>query len=227
MNDNIVTAAQLLIQQKYPQYKGLQSPILGETLAFDVHPDGVKFVQVLNVHQSHWITVTSIGCDTSDHQVKVYDSLPSTDVPLRTKQQIGSMLFSNFHEIKMLFPNVQLQQNSNDFGLFALAFAVSLCAGQDPLTTTYIQSKLRSHLILCFERNEINPFPAHRQKRRIAKKPVVTSSFKIYCICRLPEGGKMIECERCLNWFHKECVSTVIGNWRKKNNVQWFCHKCK
>ncbi len=36
---------------------GLQSPILGETLSFDVCKG--KFVQVLNVERNHWITVYS------------------------------------------------------------------------------------------------------------------------------------------------------------------------
>lgn len=226
LNDNIIMAAQVLMQRKYPQINGLQTPILGETLAFDVHVAGSQFVQVLNVSRNHWIMVTSIGCDVPN-QVKVYDSLPSMDVPWRTKQQIASLLFSNCHEIKLLFPNVQLQQGSMDCGLFALAFSVSLCAGQDPSTTNYIQNQFRNHLLSCLEASEISPFPTRQRMRRVAKKLPITSAFDIYCICRLPGEGRMIECEQCREWFHKDCVDTIPANWRKKYPVQWFCANCE
>ena len=222
--NQFMAAAQVLIQKKYPNIKGLQSPILGETLTFDVHPAGVNFVQVLNVNRSHWIMVTSIGC-SKPNEVRVYDSLPSCDVPFRTKQQISSLLFSKCHEIQLVFPTVQQQHNSSDCGLFALAFAVSLCAGNDPSNTTYIQSNLRSHLLSCLDLNDISLFPTRKQKRSARKAPI-TPSFNIYCICRLPEEGKMIECEKCLEWFHKDCVHTIPSNWRKSKKRSWFCDKC-
>ena len=118
--------------------------------------------------RNHWIMVTSIGYDIPS-QVKVYDSLLSMDVPRKAKQRITSLLFSNCHEIKMLFPNVQLQQGSMDYGLLALAFSVSLCAGQYPSTTNYIQNQFCNHLLSCLEASEISPFPTHQRIRTVAK----------------------------------------------------------
>ena len=104
LSDNVITAAQFLIKKKFPDIKGLQSPLLGETLTFDVHPAGVEFVQVLNVSNSHWITVTSIGCSSSE--IKVYDSFPSCDVSSRVKQQIATLINSKEDKIKVVIPHM-------------------------------------------------------------------------------------------------------------------------
>ena len=107
------------------------------SLTFDVHPAGVEFIQILNVRKSHWITVTSLGCNTNE--VKVYDSLPACDVSFRAKQQIASLILSNDKKISVVIPDVQQQTNGNDCGLFALAFAFCLSSGQDPSDIVYEQ----------------------------------------------------------------------------------------
>lgn len=31
--------------------------------------------------------------------------------------------------------------------------------------------------------------------------------IKTYCICKLPEDGRlMITCDKCVDWFHIDCV---------------------
>ena len=79
-----------------------------------------------------------IGC-----HVSVYDSLPTGDIPCRTNEQIASICFCKDNEIHLTFPDVQKQSGGNDCGLFALAFATSLCAGDDPSVLTYMQRQLR------------------------------------------------------------------------------------
>ncbi len=44
-----------------------------------------------------------------------------------------------------------MQSGGSDCGLFSLAFAASLCAGKDPLQTSYSQHKFRHHLVGCLE----------------------------------------------------------------------------
>ena len=83
-------------------------------------------MQVLNVPHCHWITVSTIGCPKG--QVNVFDSLPCVDVPSRTKEQIAVICFMEASSITLNFPNMQKQRGHNDCGLFALAFAMSLCA---------------------------------------------------------------------------------------------------
>ena len=92
--------------------------------------------------------------------IPVFDSLPSGDVPTRTKEQIAAMLFTSNNQIILQFPNVQVQRGSADCGLFAIASAMPLCAGEDPCSTNYIQHDLRHHLVTCFEENRMSLFPA-------------------------------------------------------------------
>ena len=125
-------AAQQLLQMAFPNMKGLQPSILGEMLTFDIQKG--EFIQILNVSNNHWIMTTSIGCQKG--QVYVFDSLPSGDVPMRTKQQIATILCSEDKEITLRFPTVQIQQGGNDCGLFAIAFSVSLCYGENPCCMT-------------------------------------------------------------------------------------------
>ena len=44
----------------------------------------------------------------------------------------------------------------------------------------------------------------------------------IYCKCRRPGYGEMIECESCKEWFHYECVNMKVGNEPK----EWYCEDC-
>ena len=43
--------------------------------------------------------------------------------------------------------------------------------------------------------------------------------INLFCICRMPEylDSKMIECDRCADWFHFKCVglkkNTTLANW--------------
>ena len=73
----------------YPHTGGLQPPILRETLGFAIKKG--EFVQVINVHHCHWITVSTIGCPKG--QVNVYDSLLCVDVSSRTKEEIAAICF--------------------------------------------------------------------------------------------------------------------------------------
>ena len=59
LSGNIINAGQQLLKKKFPGIAGLQSVVLGKTLAFDVCPNA--FVQVLHERDNHWITVSTKG----------------------------------------------------------------------------------------------------------------------------------------------------------------------
>jgi len=40
---------------------GLQPPVLQQTLTFPVYRG--EFVQLLNIHDTHWCVVTNVGCE--------------------------------------------------------------------------------------------------------------------------------------------------------------------
>ena len=52
---------------------------------------------------------------------------------------------------------------SIDCGIFAIAYAIDLLQGHDPSKLIYDQSKMREHLIDCFEKELIQPFPKYKQ----------------------------------------------------------------
>ena len=87
--DSTINAVQTLLQKAYPIVGGLQHTTVAETLAFNIQRG--KFVQILNVSGYHWITVSNIHCKPGT--VAIYDSMPSGDVPRRTKEQIAAILF--------------------------------------------------------------------------------------------------------------------------------------
>ena len=62
LNDNIVYATENLLSQqtKDANIYGWQSPQLVKT-KFKVLPPNCKYIQVLNVHKSHWITISNIN----------------------------------------------------------------------------------------------------------------------------------------------------------------------
>ena len=106
---------------------GLQNSLLGSTSAFEVIRGRKEFIQVLHSNNDHWLimTISTIDCYSV---VKVYDRA----IPLSTKQQICLILMPTERLISLEFVAVDRQNNSNDCGVFALAFATALCAGEDP-----------------------------------------------------------------------------------------------
>ena len=60
LQDSIITAAQLLIQQNYLHRMGLQIPMLK-----------LKQTSISNVHNTHWSVVTNVGCEMALLQDKV------------------------------------------------------------------------------------------------------------------------------------------------------------
>ena len=52
------------------------------------------------------------------------------------------------------------QNNSDDYGLYAIASVFAEAFGTDLTTQEYDTELMRGHLIHCLEQNERSPFPA-------------------------------------------------------------------
>uniref|UniRef100_A0A1X7SDA4 PHD-type domain-containing protein n=1 Tax=Amphimedon queenslandica TaxID=400682 RepID=A0A1X7SDA4_AMPQE len=126
--------------------------------------------------------------------------------------------------ITLNYRSVQQQIASSDCGLFALAFATSISAGNSPSKINYIQNQFRAHLIKCLENGHIDKFPCYKKKRNdsgITK----TVTIKVYCLCRQPQDeGKMVQCDECKEWYHEECITVPSNIWN--TNIKWKCCKC-
>lgn len=50
---------------------------------------------------------------------------------------------------------------------------------------------------------------------------------RLYCICRKPyqDGENMMECEKCEEWFHFECIG-YIGTSEEAEDINFVCSKC-
>ena len=156
--------------------------------------------------------------------VAIYDSLPTGNISSRTKEQIASICFCADKEIHLEFPDVQRQRGGSNCGLFALAFAATLCAGGDPSEQSYVQHKLREHLISCLEGNHMRCFPA-RSRKRTTVTITCRKTIPVFCICRQPSDGRMAQCCSCLEWFHEDCQHMPQEVWKKKDYV-WKCTDC-
>ena len=164
-----------------------------DTLAY---PDESRsdFIQILNVAGTHWLCLTKKDCKPAT--VKVYDSRQTGDLPLLAKEVVAAQVKSRHKRIHLLFPDVQQQSDSSSCGLFSLAYAQALCEGKDPTKTHYDHSKLRPHYFQCLQDRRMTPFPSAKVLYNPGKP--LTTSFNIYCVCRLPNcGDKMVNCDQC------------------------------
>ena len=177
-----------------------------------------SFVQILqDSATNHWLTVSNI-----DPSVNIYDSM-FHKCSLHIQQQIACILATKYPHIKANFFNVNHQSGSNDCGLFAVAFAVSLCHGLQPSKFCFEQQKMRCHLIQCLEKGKMEPFPVRRE-RRINSTIINSQTIKVFCVCRMPQIGKerMIRCD-C--WFHGDiCINVQQDAW--KPHIKWLCNGC-
>ena len=232
VNDNIIYTAQHLLKElSKGKIKGWQSTQLCKTKnLFMPLPPSSLFIQILHVAQNHWVTVSNItrGGKCYHEGVFIYDSLCPNTVDMDTKKQICSFMKSKSKVVRFELMNIQMQENLNDCGLYAIACATELVYKRDPCRAHFQANKLRSHLIECLEKAKIVPFPLKRE-RRIGLAGRIRKSVQenVYCCCWIPNYDKklaMVCCSTCSEWFHLKC----IGDSDVSNNpkVKWFCVDC-
>lgn len=221
LNDRLIHAGQRLIQKEFPSVSGLQDPILSATLTFDVQRK--EFIQIVNISNSHWICLSSLGCPPDT--IQVYDSLPPSYARLagNVQEVIASILFTKSPSIEFTFPDVQRQRTAVNCGLFALAFAHHLCSGQDPEQVIFREDVMRKHFIQCLQDEQMKPFPSAPRKTTLRHRPL-TGSLNVYCTCRLPDiGDQMLQCDNCTYWFHFTCIKDAKKLAKEKS---WLCPLC-
>jgi len=216
--DSEVEAAQNLLKMKFPLIDGLEDPAIAGTL---VTPAISEFIQVINTG-SHWVCLSSISCPAG--VVKVYDSLYGR-ASTKAVDHACRMLFHRGKTVTLIHEKVQKQKGINDCGLFAIAFATTLCHGHDPATTRYDQKAMRQHLVDCLESLDISEFPS-TDKRVPLVEYATKKSVPIYCSCRMPNNNKeYVQCDGCREWFHPTCanIPSVVVNTKR----QWRCFTCR
>lgn len=223
---NHINAANHLLKIQFPRVNGLQDThYLRECQVWKADPS--KFVQIVNVGSQHWVCLSNFNCN--EDCVDIYDSM--TSIPEEegdvVKQACTILKSLHLDFLKINVVSVRQQVGGTDCGLFATAIATDLCLGMDPFNSAYIQDDMRLHFESCCESGVMAKFPSvDRQVVDDARRVWDTVSFELFCVCRQPEGDRMMVCcDGCDMWFHKECVLDqsvdldLIGD--------WFCQSCK
>ena len=207
LNDNIVYATEKLLSQqtKDANIYGWQSPQLVKT-KFKVLPPKCKYIQVLNVHQSHWITISNISIhdDThSNNSVSIYDSDFYARPSLSTRMQICSLVKPTSKLFKFDVLNTMAQPNAHDCGMFALACATDLAHGCDPVLSEWDldDNTMRKHLVECLERGYISPFPVKKNSENSTWESCAQNrrgSNILYMSIAQPQQGFSDDLSQCL-----------------------------
>ena len=83
LNDNIVNAVQKMLKKQFTEANGLQDPVLGQGLNFQVYRS-IPFVQVLRDGRMHWVAMSSHGCNQGE--IYLMDSLFNGRIVEHTKK---------------------------------------------------------------------------------------------------------------------------------------------
>ena len=228
LTDEHIDLAQKLLKKQFHHLDGLQPPVLSQRNGFtSVQHEAIQIHHV----PGHWVTSSSIGGNLA-----VYDS----------KFKGGDLSSSLTHQLALIYrllaerededgdeidppiltvelPYVQQQKGITDCGLFAIAFAVHLAFGDDVSKLTFDQSQMRQHLVRCFQKKEMQPFPLTRTAPHHQNYfPFIV--IKLFCSCQMPETyGDMIACDECGDWYHMVCVGIEQP---PSQSDQWKCNKC-
>ena len=131
LNDQLINVGQMLLKKQVHHYRWFAKRWSGEDSQFC--PKQWSIRSNLNTFNSHWICVTTLGCEPNSVDSMrccvafyqgVYHHTPELSVPCN--------LFSLYN-----VPQVQQQTDTASCGLFALAFAYTFCEGLDPSQMEY------------------------------------------------------------------------------------------
>ena len=151
-----VNFAQALLKQQHNTISGLGSSLLLPSVK---SPLPTPSLQIMHCRGNHWLVVSTIGCSAG--AVKVYDSLYSS-LDKATEGLICKVFAADAANIRI--EQGPKQSGVKDCGLFAIATATLLAAGENPASIAFIQCDMRAHLLKCFEAFHLSPFPMQHTK---------------------------------------------------------------
>ena len=152
LDDYHINFAQNLIKIQF-NIEGLQLTLLQKSCVPTVNQ-----LQIVHTRGNHWIVASTIL--SSPGVVTVYDTLYDT-----VDSDTGDVILNLFGgNLKINMATIQKQRGASDCGVFSIANAVQLAKKSDPAKISYIQWKMRSHLIKCFSQSKLTSFPSQHNK---------------------------------------------------------------
>jgi hypothetical protein len=149
--------ALFLLKNQYGHVGGLEDTVVMATgLSQNLAIEALN-VYILHIRGNHWVTVC-LG-DAWDG-IWVYDSLACGHVAEDIKEQMKHVT----NEDHFCLAPTQQQTNTQECGLFAIAFAVDLVEGFNPCGIQYDESYMRDHFASCIKAEHILPFPRRLKK---------------------------------------------------------------
>ena len=117
-------------------------------------------LETIHIHHNnrhHFCTSSSIG-----GSVRIFDSLNTSPSP-ELMRQLAAIYSPDESAPQSFQINIRHPQiGGKDCGLYAIAYAFDLALGLDPSASILDQSKMRSHLVTCFEKQQLIEFPKFR-----------------------------------------------------------------
>ena len=227
LTDKHINAAHSLLRKQFPYQQGLQDTLLIEQCG-TYRSGNDYFVQIVYVNGNHWVCASNKFSPPG--AIDVFDCSSSSN-STNLKRQLAIMLKCPSASFLVRNVEVQRQNGTSDCGLFAIAFAHTLCLGVDPHIINFKQDLMRTHYESCIDDKKFTMFPTspchHRQAAR--KRIKCEKKLSIFCKCRLPWDkddavrGTMVQCFKCKEWYHVNCCNINLDNYTTKN---YICHKC-
>jgi len=204
LDDRVINAVQQLLRRRYPHAHGLHDTVTLSACADTVSADLPVIQCVHDVTNSHWLTISTVGCPADN--VNVYCSMQQWPSE-RCFKAIMSYLKFTGNTVVARLANVSKRDGGSDCGLYAIAYAEMLLRGLDPVNMVFNQEFLRTHMISCLESGFVDPFPVICQ-RTVRRQYVRQNTVSLYCKCRTSyvRGDQMVACNKCHSWFHCQCV---------------------
>ena len=111
LNDKHINYAQSLLSDKFPDITGLNSPLLQQKIRLD---SSRPFVQILHVHNDHWIIISNLCCETG--VICVYDSVYN-NISSEVKQLINKICGSGISVV--MYNKIPKQVGATDRRIYA------------------------------------------------------------------------------------------------------------
>ena len=175
LGDIEINAAQVILKNQFPDIQGMQDTLLGTNLMFRIQSQ--EMLQILHDGSLHWLLISTLGC--SDRVVKIYDSMKTEMPTLHVQKQIASIRSCSKNTVMCQYQSCQQQVGGIDCGLFAIAFAVDICMGQNVASISYNQSAMRQHLHNRFKAKHFTSFPRSYSESTVNK----CESSTIFNVC--------------------------------------------
>ena len=113
-------------------------------------------LQIVHNGKDHWILTRS----TND-RVQIFDSLRKSKLNPATQRSI-QCIYALYKDPDGLITadlmNVQRQTDAINCGLYAIAYAVDILSGRNPVNSMFDVKLLRTHLMKCLEEESLTPF---------------------------------------------------------------------